>query len=301
MKDKIRAFLFPVTDARPIAALRIILGVMMMIETFQIWDSIEDLYGPYGFLEASLMNAISGMSAPSFAVLFEAQGWDYSNFLTIVFWIRWFVLVTFTIGLFTRTSTIFLWLMQSFIMFSGTLSSYGIDRYFHNFLFLLVFMPAGQCISVDAWLSKKKEIASSTTGFALRVLQFMLLITYFNAGVAKIFGTEWWDGNAIWRVLHLPEFSHASFYWMAQVPWFPRLMGWGTLLIETFYVVGVWFPVIGPLWTLGIISMHIGIAGLMGLVNFGITLALVNAALFFIGGARASLRNHESPRRREAP
>ena len=105
-------------------------------------------------------------------------------------------------------------------------------------------------------------------------------MTYIDAGFSKAMGTDWWSGAAIWSVLHLPEFNHFDFYWMAEVPWLPKIAALGTVFFESFYIVGVWIPRAGRYWAMAIISMHIGIATIIGLTLFGITLALINAVLF---------------------
>ena len=248
---------------RILTAFRICLGLLMMLESFQIWSSIDSLYGPYGFLEAGLMNAISGWSAPSFADFFELHGINYLSFLHLLFWVRWIFLLTFTFGFWQRTSTAALWLFQVVIMASGSVSSYGVDRYFHVFLFILVWMP----LLKPEW--------------TLRVMQIALLITYINAGASKAVGVEWLNGEAVWRVFNLPEFSRISFLWMAQLPWLPMILGWATLLFEIFYIVGVWIPRLRLVWILAIIGMHLSIALFMGLVNFGVAMALINIILFW--------------------
>jgi hypothetical protein len=267
---------------RVLAYFRIALGLTMMVETIQIWDSLADLYGPYGFLEAALMNAVAGRSAPSYAAYFEQRGWSYPQLLSALFWLRWIFLATFTLGLFTRLSTFALWLLQTFILASGALSSYGLDRYFHMFTFLQIWMPAGRELSLDRWRAALPAGPAPGARLSLRVLQFALLITYLNAGIAKAQGEEWWSGDAVWRVLHMPEFQRASFLWMADHAWLPKLLCWSTLFLETFYIVGVWVPRVGTLWVAAIVGMHLGIASFMNLVSFGIALALFNVILFAI-------------------
>ena len=280
IKKGLQRFFLTPADPRPLAGLRIVLGLMMMIETITIWSSIDDLYGPFGFLEAGLMNAIAGTSAPSFAGWFEARGWNYSIFLHALFWIRWGALIGFIVGWKTRFNTVILWAFQSFIIFSGLFSSYGVDRYFHLFLFLLMFMPCGAAWSVEGMGSDPKPTAWAR--YSLRLLQICLLMTYLNAGVAKMLGFEWWNGDAVWRALHLPEFQTVSFLWMGQYPIVPKILSVATLIFETFYVIAVWIPGVGILWSLAIIGMHFGIAAFMGLVNFGITMALINVTLFLL-------------------
>lgn len=77
---------------------------------------------------------------------------------------------------------------------------------------------------------------------------------------------------------------------MGDIPLIPKVLGWTTLFLETFYFIGVWIPGIGILWTLAMIGMHLGIAAFMGLVNFGMTMALMNVALFLLPLERRSFQ-----------
>lgn len=310
---RIENFFWAPGDPRPLAGLRIVLGLMMMVETVSLWSFLDELYGPYGFLEAGLMNAIGGTSAPSFAQIVESNGWDYSGFLYSVFGLRWIALLTFTFGYRTRVSTVALWAFQSFIIFSGLFSSYGVDRYFHLFLFLLIWMPTGAAWSMDAY--GKGWRPQPSYRYSLRVLQICLLMTYLNAGLSKSAGFEWWNGDAVWRAVHMPEFQTLSFMWMSDSPIVPKSLSLMTLFFETFYLIGAWIPGVGPLWTFVIIGMHLGIATFMSLVNFGITMALINSVLFLLplhlegwansfAEARDKLARFQilvRPRRKEAP
>ncbi len=281
MREQLKRFFLSPQSARPLAAARVVLGLAMMAEAVLIWRSLDDLFGPYGFLQADLMDVFEGPNLPSLGLWLEQAGFDYSGILHVLFILRWIFLITFTLGYRTRTSAVGLLLFQIFILSSGALSSYGVNRYFHVFLFLMVFMPIGESYSLDRRKRGEAETPTVSARLSLRFLQVALLLTYLNAGVAKAAGTEWWTGDAIWRVLNLPEFTTGNFFWLASVPLIPKILGWGTLFLETFYIVGVWIPRVSALWVLAIVSMHLAIAAYMGLMTFGLTLAFLNLALFW--------------------
>ncbi|RZA08884.1 MAG: alpha/beta fold hydrolase [Proteobacteria bacterium] len=295
-RRKAEEFLFSPMDAKPLALFRIALGLMMLVEAALIYPSLNDLYGPRGFLDATLMRAVSGKNLPAYAGIVEQWGIPYLSLLLGIFWVRTVAIVAFTLGIFTKPANITLWLAQAFFMASGPLSSYGLDRYFHVFLFILVFFPSGKALSIDAWRKAGQLSSGWRERFGLRLCQIALLLTYLNAGLAKSVGFEWWSGDAIWRVLHLPEFTQAEFWWMADYPIVPKVLGIGTVALETFYILGVWLPYAGAAWVLAIIGMHLGISALMNLMNFGLGMALFNGVLFLYPKAREFLRR-PGPRR----
>src|SRR5690606_1870260 len=138
-------------------------------------------------------------------------------------------LVLMLLGLYTRWATIIVWLSHIFIMNAGHLSIYGVDRYMHVFLFYLVFAPSGKTWSIDAWRNGTLVSVCASNRFFLRVLQIQLSLTYLNAGLAKMYGSDWWNGEAIWRVINMPEFRQFDMTWIASFPALLLVLCWGTL------------------------------------------------------------------------
>lgn len=298
-RDRVFLFFFRPASPRPLGLFRIALGLMLLVEAVMVYPALSDLYGPRGYIDATLMRVVSGRNAPSYAEALAGIGIPYLSLLGAVFWARAVAILFFLAGLFTGPATFALWLSQTFLMASGPLSSYGLDRYFHLFLFMMLFFPAGGAYSLDAKLGRAGRSArapSENARLGLRLLQLALLLTYLNAGVAKGLGAEWWTGDAIWRALHLPEFRQHELWWMGDHPVVPMLIARATVFLETFYIFGVWIPYLGALWALAIIGMHLGIVVFMNLANFGIGMALFNGALFLVPKA-SSFFGRPGPRR----
>lgn len=279
----LREFFTAPSDGRGLAALRIVLGAAMVVEALLVFPYLVQLYGPFGYLQADLIEAITGRAIPG---LLSRAGLDptaYGALLTGFFLVHLSFALAFTVGFKTRAATIGLWITQTIILNSGYYSSYGVDRYFQNFLFMLALVPAVKMWSVDAWREGKGVTPRSEWTFSLRMVQLFLLATYADAGFSKALGQDWWDGEAIWRVLNQPEFRRFDFHWLSYVPWVPIALGWGTMVVEGFYFAAAYTRRLGPLWVLAIMSLHLGIATFMGgLTLFGCTLAAVNAAAFLV-------------------
>jgi len=82
----------------------------------------------------------------------------------------------------------------------------------------LVLAPAGQCLSVDAWLRRRRASASGVAiatsdyqsdgssravaaNVSLRLIQVHLAMFTAMMGLTKLYGDAWWDGMAIWTLL----------------------------------------------------------------------------------------------------
>jgi hypothetical protein len=282
VKSFFEEFFFKPSIGYPLAAIRIVIAYMVISEFIFIYPNIEDLYGQYGYFQTGLMDALNGMSLPGLMAHLGFTGAPYVLFLRGFYILHLILAILLLLGIRTRYVAVALWMTQTLIVNSGYVSVYGVHRYLHNLIFLTMWMPTAQVWSLDRWLSGRTPEERKDCTASLRLLQIYLLLTYVGAGTSKALGTDWWDGQAIWAALNLPEFRHFNFYWMAQVPWLPKLLSLGTLFIETFYIVGAWIPRIGRLWVISIVMMHIGIAVGMGLTLFGTSMALVNVALFLV-------------------
>ena len=296
LKKKWELFLFNPSMGEPLSLLRLVLGAMMFIKGLFLFPHIDDLYGQYGYLQAPLMESIGGGNFASWTVRAGIPTDIYSAALHVFFITHLISAVAFCVGFKTRVSNFVLWFTQSMLFQLAWVSAYGIDAYSQNLCFMMLWLPVGRFWSIDARKRALPLTPSWVCTLGLRCLQIYLLITYADAGVSKAMGTDWWTGAAIWDVLHLPEFNHINFFWLASFPWIAKIFAIGTVFLESFYIVGVWIPKIGKLWALSIILMHLVIASLIGLTLFGLTLALINTALFLAPDWLAARRNRRTTR-----
>src|SRR5262249_33623800 len=159
---------------------------------FTVYPYLDDLYGPFGFMQAKMMRAIEGPLVPFYSSWFEHTGYSYSQLLHAFYGLRFLLLIAFTFCFCTRVSTILLFVAQCFLMNCGVWSSYGVDRYFLLLLFLLIWCPAGDAWSVDRRLHPDRLYRTDMARFAFRMLQLCVLITYLDAGLSKSTGSDWW-------------------------------------------------------------------------------------------------------------
>lgn len=276
-----RNFFLAPSRGEVLSALRIVVGSMMFLKGLFLLPHIDSLYGQFGYLQAPLMEAVGGGNIASWAVDAGISQRTYSLYLHLFFGVHLLSAVSFALGYRTRLSNIVLWGSQTILFHLAWVSAYGIDSYSQNLCFFMLWLPVGRFWSLDAKRGKLTDTDPTwLCTLGLRCIQFYVLLTYVDAGVSKAAGIDWWTGGAIWQVLHLPEFNTFNFFWLAEHPWIPKAIGLGTVGLEALYIVGVWIPKVGKWWAASIILMHLVIASLVGLVLFGVTLALVNMVLF---------------------
>jgi hypothetical protein len=119
---------------------------------------------------------------------------------------------------------------------------------------------------------------SRSAGFALRLIQVHFCFIYLAAGLSKLKGANWWNGQAFWDVVVNPEFT------LMQYTWYERLLRGLADFKPLFHFVtatGVWFTLFVEIgmpflvWTrlrwlmmLLATAMHAIIGVLMGLNLF---------------------------------
>ena len=63
---KIQSYFYSPTPGYPLAALRIVLGIAMLTEAVRLFPFLEELYGQFGYLQAKLIEALTGPAIPGF-------------------------------------------------------------------------------------------------------------------------------------------------------------------------------------------------------------------------------------------
>lgn len=118
----------------------------------------------------------------------------------------------------------------------------GEDTVFRLFCFLLIFMPIGQALSIDAYL-RKAPATLAQPAWALRLIQFQTALVVFCAGWEKWRGAEWIDGTAMYYVSRLDDLYGRFPIPEALLDSMPtlRAMTWMSLGFETLAPLLIWY------------------------------------------------------------
>ena len=189
-------------------------------------------------------------------------------------------LTALLVGWRTRIAAGIAWLTHLTLMMTGSGTNYGADNFGNIFLFYLIWIPAGAGLSLDRAAGRAPAGPTPTARLALRVIQIHLCMVYLTGGLMKASGAQWWDGDAIWRSVMLPEYRQLDFGWLADHPWIARASGWMVLLVETGYPIFIWPRRTRRPWIVAAVAMHLGIAIFMGLGIFGAIMIAFTVAAF---------------------
>ena len=166
-------------------------------------------------------------------------------------------------------SSIILWFIFWVICNSGIGYAYGADYFMTFFLYYNVLL---------AIFRKKKDLHK----YMIILLQFHLCLVYFFAGLGKLVGTDWWDGNALWTVIN--TFGVDFFKTRAEffLGWTPILQALSilTVIVELFYPILIYYKRTRIFTLVSVIAMHAGIGIVMGFYTFGLVLIIMNLVAF---------------------
>jgi hypothetical protein len=242
--------------------------------------------------------------------------WSIWFYVTDPIWMRvvhggvLLILFLFAIGFCTRVTSVLAWLaMLSYIQRAPT-TLFGMDTMMIILTLYLVIGPSGAAFSVDRLLARNRarrlaqrlhqaaEVPeaepSVSANLALRLIQVHFCIIYLAAGLSKLQGSAWWNGTAVWGTMANYEFCPLRFRLyadalrtLAQHRWLWELVTTGetlfTLVFEISFAFLIWKRSLRPLFIIGAVLLHLGIALCMGLVAF--SLIMLTGVLAFVPSA----------------
>jgi hypothetical protein len=205
------------------------------------------------------------------------------------------VLVLFTLGLWTRITSVLAWLAYQAYFQRCQHCVFGMDSMIVIATTYLALAPCGAALSLDRLLEQLRARRERqdpgyrlppspplvSAGFVLRLFQVHFCYIYLASGLSKLLGPAWWSGSALWGTVANYSFAPLSsplyldgLRWLTRHRWlFEVLMAGGTaytLIVEISFPFLVWLPRWRWLLVIGSILLHLGIGILMGLVTFSL-------------------------------
>ena len=197
--------------------------------------------------------------------------------------------VTVILGWRTRLILPFyLVLWVSFIELNDSAGDQG-DNAYRMFLIALLFADTTRRWSLDARRRRRHGVELGPTdgpwylimanNLALVVLAFQVCAIYMSGALYKAGGTAWQHGFAVYNPLQTQQFGTWPVLSDLVTAWGPGvvIISWGSILFQCafpFMLFNRWTRAIA---LVGILSFHLGIALLMGLPWFSLTMIAVDA------------------------
>jgi hypothetical protein len=282
-------FMLTPASARPLAALRIAISLVLLLQAFLMRSVIFDIFSVHGYVQGELAKSLNNSTLPQIShVMWLLKPFGASETFCILFVsFAYVVSLSFLgLGFNTRTMAFLSWLFHWVLMNTANSTTYGLDLYAHVFLFYFIWVPCGLTWSIDAILKGEKNPFTSSARVGLRILQLHLCITYLASGIEKSQGEQWWNGELMWRALMLPVYRQFDMTWLAHWPLFSTVTGWLTLVAELGYFIFIWPKCTRKIWVLMIVGLHFGIVIFLGLHLFGLIMMTLTACLFGVSAEK---------------
>lgn len=202
-------------------------------------------------------------------VLFTPEG------LTAVYWVTMAAGLLAVIGLLTRPALFVYALGYAFFVSHGY--SYADvhhpEALYAMFVLTLAFSPAGDRLSVDALLRRRRAQRIGTAAapadrtdlamWPLRFLHVLLAMTYFSTGITKLLsgGLRWINGYTLQNAVFSDAINRGIplGIWLAHQHTLCILLSIGTILFETLFFVSLFLPRLAPFFFLGGLLFHLGL------------------------------------------
>jgi len=216
-------FWFTPADPIGLHMLRILAGMLFLAWLVPLAGEVDSLFGQRGwfdyqtYAEAARLQADFpeiGDNTPlpfGWSVLF----WLGDNQLAIFYWLAILIVVLFTLGIFTRPTSILTWVALVSCTANPVLESDGdvlvrlLAMYLMVGYVLLDQLEPGQSVwsrflgSRDTLLlGRSPARPSMAANVALRLLQIHLVIVVVTSALHKLQFGEWWAGFALWYPVH---------------------------------------------------------------------------------------------------
>ncbi|MBN9121717.1 MAG: hypothetical protein J0I06_21690, partial [Planctomycetes bacterium] len=232
------------------------------------------------------------------------------------------LIALWTLGLFTRVTGVLVWIAVVGYIHRTQQVLFGMDTMMNIILFYLMIGNSGAALSLDRLIGRYRAARASLrrsgaiddptraylaspppskgAGFALRLIQVHFCFIYIAAGLSKLKGGAWWNGQAFWDVVVNPEFTLMQYQWyedglraMARIKPVYHAMAaggvWSTLFIEIAGPFLLWTRL---RWLIIFLAtaMHAVIGVMMGLNLFELLMIIMLVAFMPDGVIRDRLR-----------
>jgi hypothetical protein len=233
-------FFFADQSPLPVALFRIIYGVLIIVTLSLLKGDWLNWYGAHAWVSrATALQLEPGIRINVFSVLPQTDGWIIS-----VFWAALASATLLTAGLFTRLSSILVFIFLTSMQQRNLYITHGGDWFLRLGGFFLIFAPAGAALSMDRVIRVRAGRESQTirprSPWAQRMIQLQLSALYFFAFLIKVKGAPWLQGTALFYVYHLEEFKRFPVpAWFFQ-PLVLRFGSWFALALEFSLGLLIW-------------------------------------------------------------
>jgi len=253
-------------DFRSLAALRVALGVLVLLDVRLRWPVIREMYSDDGFFTRALSNQYFDANANM-----PWRDWIWSVHMLdgSLEWAHWLfaieaiLAVLLIAGCLTRMVTLLLWILVASVHVRCPIIISSADMYLKLMLFWSILLPLGRVWSIDSLVLRRPRSAGFYCSAASAAFILQLILMYFFTGIAKC-NDVWLGGTAMEYVMRLDIYATPLGMSLLEIPFLPGFINWSTLVMELGAIWLVLVPWRNGTWRVLLILtfwlFHFGIA-----------------------------------------
>ncbi len=251
------AFFFSPEPVATLCVVRILLGLLIMMDGWIHWQFRKVFIAPDGVLSVAAFNKIYGRSRFTlFNLLPETQG--SVDAVMALYFLSGFLMA---LGVGAPYCFAAAWILAVSLHHRSICFMSGGDSLLRIVLFLMCFSYAGAGLSVDAWLAGRGVFESlwiSAPPWCTRLMQIQLALLYFRAVAFKMQGPAWRNGTAV-----LYAISNKNYQMWTIPQWLQSRGGiaiatYFTLIVEWSFAVLIWIRELRPALIVIGLLLHLG-------------------------------------------
>jgi hypothetical protein len=206
-------FWFRPVSARGVGVMRILMGMMLIMTTLDLFPMLELIVGPEGITDPRLAKKAMSLGRWTWFDSVDSMGAVYAiHTLTLVVNILFMLgFRSQAMGLLSVAAHAALYQRNSWFMNGG-------DRLVREFALYISLVPCGAAYSIDAWLLRRKaaKAGCSTAYSALvpifshRLIQLQLCFVYLTSGLDKVATKSWSGGTALFYSLSSENYQRSE-------------------------------------------------------------------------------------------
>lgn len=279
MTDRWRAALTPLlgVDTRALAALRIGLGTILVLDLGQRLTEVEALYSDMGVLpRRALLEHVAGWDALSLYLVSGTTWWA-----TALLVVQLALALALLVGWHSRLVCGLSWVLLASLQTRNPLVLQGADHLVRAMLFWGMFTPLGDRASVDRARSGRPPTDRTVLSWGTAALCLQVGLLYLMAGVLKD-GAVWVTGDAVRDALELEVYTSRFGLWVLAQDSLTRALTWSSLAIEWLAFPLLFLPGLQRLRTPTVVvlaCMQLGFGTTMNLGLFPPTSVVVSLCL----------------------
>jgi hypothetical protein len=296
-------FWFTPSDPITLSVIRILTALVALGLYLTFWPDLQRFFGPDGLLSRDAMLELRG-TVPVFSMFDHAQT---ASAVSAMYWAGAVALALMMVGLFTRLTTILALVAVLSLIHRGPVLARPVDDIVAMLMVYLCIGPCGAALSLDSWLRHRRASnhgtnllsvprLSSAGTVSLRLMQVHLTAIYAAMALAKLKGSPWWDGSAVWGLIARPDARVVDLTALGGANWVYVINIWtlAIVLFELCFAVFIWNRLARPLLLALALPMWLGTAVVSGMISFGLIMLVANLAFIspeamrtcFAGGER---------------